>query len=446
MRDDPSFSFFKVENFRSSFFKNGFIGLLWLNGFLMVLGCAGAQTVNSAAGLADPLENLQGSARDLSLGSAFVGVADDTSALFFNSAGLSGLSRPEVGLNHNSYLAGTFQETLTAGFPAGDLGGLAFALDYVNWGTIDLRDSLGNAQGDFNDSDVGFTAGWGREWLPGFSVGIALRALQQKVVNDLYSSLAADLGLLWTVSPGWKLGLSYLNLGTPLGGSALTQELKVGGSFFTALSPSFTLLTALSGSVVPNGLGGMQAGLEGVLDRRWALRVGYQIPFYDNQVSGFANFTAGAGVKFSSLSLDYAYLPFGNLGTSNRISLSYQFDLPKQTVQVPVTVIEQAPQPVEASKEVEMEFKIQTPPSDPVTVGQALEKQGQDAQAAQTYVKALQTDPENDRLWNALGRLYYRLGQKTYAIQCFEKVIQLEPKNQALQKWLDQYKALPSTP
>ncbi len=445
MRDDSS-SLFHVPNLRPRFFRNGLMALLWLNSFLIGLGCAGAQTVSSAVGLADPLENLQGSARDLSLGSAFVGVADDSSALFFNSAGLSGLSRPEVALHHNSYLAGTFQETLTAGFPAGDLGGLAFALDYVNWGAIDLRDNFGASQGDFNDSDVGFTAGWGREWLPGFSAGIALRGLQQKVVNDLYTSLAADFGLLWTVGPGWKLGLSYLNLGTPVGGSALSQEIKLGGSFFTSLSPRFTLLTALSGSYVPNGSGGMQAGVEGVLDHQWALRVGYQIPFYDNQVSGFANFTAGAGVKFSSLSLDYAYLPFGNLGTSNRISLSYQFDLPKQTVQVPVTVIEQAPQPAEASKEVELEFKIQTPPSDPVTEGLALEKQGQDTQAAQTYVKALQADPNNDRLWNALGRLYYRLGQKPYAIQCFEKVHQLEPNNQALQKWLNQYKALPSNP
>jgi tetratricopeptide (TPR) repeat protein len=441
MNDAPLFSFPVPGRFR----RMGLFGLMVMGLFLMGAR-GGAQTVSNSAALADPLENLQGSARDLSLGSAFVGVADDPSALFFNSAGLSGVTRPEVALHHNSYLAGTFQETLTAAFPAGDLGGLAFALNYINWGTIDLRDNFGDAQGNFNDSDVGFTAGWGREWLPEFSAGIALRGLQQKVVNDLYTSLAADFGLLWTAAPGFKLGLSYLNLGTPVAGSALTQELKVGASFFTGLSPHFTLLSALSGSFVPNGPGGMQAGLEAVLDRQWALRVGYQLPFYDNQVSGFTHFTAGVGVKFSSLSLDYAYLPFGSLGTSNRVSLSYQFDLPKQTVQVPVTVIQQAPEPVDSSKDIEMEFKIQTQPADPLAEGQALEKQGKDNQAAQTYVKALQADPKNDRLWSTLGNLYYRLGEKKYAIQCFEKVVQLEPDNLALKKWLDQYKGLSPAP
>ena len=189
-----------------------------------------AQTVTGTAGLAAPLDNLQGSARDLAMGSAFVGVADDSSALFFNPAGLSGLKNPEVALHHNSYLAGTFQEILCAGFPAGDAGGLAFALDYVGWGSLDLRDSSGTAQGTFDDSDIGFTAGWGKEWLPGFSGGLALRGLQQKVVDDLYTSLAGDAGLLWQPRKNLRLGFSYLNFGTPVDGSPLAGELKGGGS------------------------------------------------------------------------------------------------------------------------------------------------------------------------------------------------------------------------
>lgn len=90
-----------------------------------------AQTVTQAAGLAAPIENLEGSARDLGFGSAFVGVADDSSAIYFNPAGLSGLQTPEIALHHNSYLAGTFQETLEAGFPAGKMGGWPFP--WITW-------------------------------------------------------------------------------------------------------------------------------------------------------------------------------------------------------------------------------------------------------------------------------------------------------------------------
>src|ERR1700722_17607012 len=83
MNDAPFFSFPVPGRFR----RMGMLGLMMMGIFLMGAR-AGAQTVANSAALADPLENLQGSARDLSLGSAFVGVADDPSALFFNSAGL----------------------------------------------------------------------------------------------------------------------------------------------------------------------------------------------------------------------------------------------------------------------------------------------------------------------------------------------------------------------
>ena len=399
-----------------------------------------AQTVTGTASLAAPLDNLQGSARDMALGSAFVGVADDASALFFNPAGLAGLKNPDVALNHNSYLAGTFQETLEGAFPGEDIGGLAFALDYVSWGSLDLRDNTGVSQGSYNDTDIGLTAGWGKEWAKGFSTGLSVRGLQQKVVNDLYNSLAADVGLLWRPQKELRFGVAYLNLGTPVMGSSLSGELKGGASLHLDLDPHLVLLTALSGSWIPNGASSGQGGLECVLDRQWALRVGGQVPFYDNQVGGFTNFTAGAGLRIGAFSLDYAYLPFGTLGTSHRISLGYEFSLPKEVVkvpvQVPVTVVQPVPQPTANPQDVEVHFKI---PNDPLAQGQEFEKEGKKSEAARTYVEALKGDPQNAQLWSALGNVYYQMGQKDYAIRCFKQSLKLKP-NPALENWLKKYR------
>lgn len=415
---------------------------LCLCGFVLAVSVpalSSAQTVTGAASLAVPLQNLEGSARDLGLASAFVGVADDASAIFFNSAGLSGLKNPEMALHHNSYLAGTFQETLTAAFPVGEMGGVGFALDYIGWGSLDLRDASGTSQGSFNDSDVGFTAAWGREWAKGFSAGLALRGVQQKVVSDLYTSLAVDLGLLWSPAPRLRLGASVLNLGTPVAGSALARQFDGGGSYLLPLDGHATLLAALSGSYLPGGGGGLQGGLEGTLDGKWSLRAGYQASLQDNQTGGLTGFTAGAGIRVGALALDYAYVPFGVLGTSHRVSLSYQFDLPKEVVkvQVPVTVLQPVPETPNA-KDVEVHFKINV---DPLARGQGLEKQGKTSEAIQNYVDALKSDPQNDQLWAALGRLYYQLGKKDYAIKCFGNVLKLKPDNQALRDWLGKYKA-----
>src|SRR5208282_3192831 len=111
----------------------------------------------------------------------------------FNSAGLSGLDHAQLSLNHNSYLGGSFEETLLVGVPAGDWGGFAGAVQYVFWGNLDGRDAYGVPLGTFADSDVALSLGWGREWAKGFSLGLAVQGTQQKVVDTLYTSLSCDL-------------------------------------------------------------------------------------------------------------------------------------------------------------------------------------------------------------------------------------------------------------
>jgi hypothetical protein len=122
---------------------------LWGGGLSLFFlsGQAGGQTVSSNAALVTPLSALGASARADAMGDAFTGLADDDSALFFNSAGLSNLPNARISLNHNSYLGSTFEETLLVGLPAGELGGFAGTLQYVFWGALDARDSSGGGPG-----------------------------------------------------------------------------------------------------------------------------------------------------------------------------------------------------------------------------------------------------------------------------------------------------------
>ena len=62
-----------------------------------------------------------------------------------------------------------------------------------------------------------------------------------------------------------------------------------------------------------------------------ALRVGYQANLADNQIQGLTGLTAGIGVTYEGLGLDYAYLPYGDLDNTHRISLSYKFGHKEQS-------------------------------------------------------------------------------------------------------------------
>ncbi len=398
---------------------------------MLCFGKSLAQT----AGLATPLGLSGASARADALGSSFMGVADNSTALFFNSAGLSGLSQSEISLHHNSYLAGTFEETLLYGFSAGSLGGFAGAFQYTNWGNIDGRDASGVSQGTFTDNDMGLSVGWGREWFKSFSIGLDLHAIQQKIADASYLTFSADLGLLWQAEKYFRLGLTYSGFGTPLNGQSLAQDLRVGASRRFNLDTNKDLLAAFAGTYEPNGVSGLQGGLEMGIDRSYFLRVGYQQPLLDNQITGFANFTAGAGVRFADISLDYAYIPYGDLGASQQLSVGYDF--PNPVPVVPVTIIATpAPTPSQPKSQIAVHFEL--PADSAVTPGAGVSQTSDTV--LESYEQNAQKHPNDSRAWRDLGIVYFRAGRRDSAIQCFEQALRLDPNDKELQGWLEKYR------
>lgn len=423
--------------------------VLWLAGTAQ----SPAETVISGAGWVTSLSALGASARADALGDAFVGVADDPSALFFNSAGLSQLKTASFSINHNSYLAGSFEETLLFGLHAGSLGGFAAALQYVSWGGIDKRDAYGVPQGSFNDSDAAFSVGWGLPVVDGLSLGLALHGSQQKIVDSLYTGFSGDLGLLWFPRPNLRVGLAYTGLGTHLAGFAPVQDLHLGLSALLDLGRGSKLQPLLAGDWEPRGVSRIQGGLEGTIDRACFLRLGYQAALENNQIGGLTGFTAGAGLLIGRVRLDYAFVPYGDMGISHRISVGYEFPDPKPvapksvtvmsspvTVQaVPMTVVVTptpgpvtAPGPPKSKVEVHFELGGAQPPLKGETLSSAL---------VASYEKAAEANPGDSRSWRNLGIVYLKSGQTAQGIQCLEQSLRLNPNDRVLKKWLDDYRS-----
>ena len=301
-----------------------FARMTCLFGALAVLRPAGAATY-SVAGLAGPLDNGGAGARALGMGSAFVGVADDASALYWNPAGLARLENLDLALNHNSWLAGIIQENVELAMPAGILGGLAASVDYINYSTLAGYDSSGASTGDYSADRYGLNLGWGKQLFPGFSVGAGLKGSTQNVSGNNYSNLAVDLGLVLKPAKGFHIGLTYTDLGNQVSGYAQPADLNLGASLGFDVNADNHLLIAAAGTWENNGVNTLQVGLEDVIHQFLALRAGYRGVSADTQIQGLTGLSLGLGVKLGRLDLDYAYLPYGDLGTAHRISLIYEF-------------------------------------------------------------------------------------------------------------------------
>ncbi|MBI4535417.1 MAG: hypothetical protein HY708_04005, partial [Ignavibacteriae bacterium] len=100
------------------------------------------------------------SARAGAMAGSFVSVMNDPTTIFYNPAGLSTLETPMGSIGFFKHLL-----DINAGFvaysqPIEDLGYFGAGIVYVNYGSFDETDDLGNKLGTFGASDLAFTLGY----------------------------------------------------------------------------------------------------------------------------------------------------------------------------------------------------------------------------------------------------------------------------------------------
>lgn len=280
---------------------------------------AGSQVFASAAQAA-PLYGRLGSARQAALGGAFSTVADGGEALFGNPAGLADADSLSVALHHEAWLADINEETgAVAGRlgPGLGLGGYAHVTDY---GSFDVRDDSGQRVGGSSARDLacGLAAGLATGGLRG---GVGLRLVKQELMGEDSLGLALDCGLLWR-REGLSVGVAAVNVGTALDGNQGAESLRVGLGRRWDLD-GMAVTPALGLEWEPQSMARAQAGLELGLEQGLRLRAGYEQRFADSMIDGVQGLTLGFGVQVLGLGLDYAFLPYGDLGAAHRFTLSW---------------------------------------------------------------------------------------------------------------------------
>jgi tetratricopeptide (TPR) repeat protein len=395
-----------------------------------------AQTNYSAASAAASLQGAGGSARAVAMGGAFVGLADDAGALYYNPAGLAGIKGHEISLNHNSWLLDINQEQLSAAFSFGRGGGLGLSLNYLNFGTFEGRDAAGNLTQGYTGNRIGGGIAWGISLGGGLSAGAGFNAFGQSLADAGYKSSSADLGALWEPLPGTRLGVAYLNYGHSVGGGATAAPLRLGASQRLGKPKSLSVLLAASGALEAAGVNRLQLGAEASYGSLAAARVGYQLDLGTTVLDGLTGLSAGGGFEVGHVSLDYAWLPFGDLGSSQRLSMSYLFGQPAEAAPREAAV---APRPAggEDANALKLKFRL---PSEHATRAKELEAQGDVNGALAEMQLAIKENAQDSAAWRQLGGIYQRAGKKAYAVQCYEQVQRLAPEP-AFATWLEAYRA-----
>lgn len=260
--------------------------------------------------------------RAVAMGRTMSAIPDGINAVYGNPAGLLKIHDKELSLTHNEWLVDINYSHVGYGLPLSDKTAVALSASVLDYGKIEGRDITGFPTGDKRGFDqlVGFTLAYRQS--PKLGVGMTGKAMREKLDEDKAKAVAFDFGMIYqTDVPGLYIGAAIQNLGTRIKFVQQVDPLP----FSYRLGMAWNLYEwrlQLGADVLRRRDTNMEYnfGLEYRPIRLFALRAGYSS---ENDLDN--GITAGFGVDFHAMHFDYAFVPYGDLGNTHRMTLTFRY-------------------------------------------------------------------------------------------------------------------------
>jgi len=313
-------------------------------------------------------------ARPGGMGEAFVAVADDATATWFNPAGLAYIEHNELTMMHVNWLPQFKFEDLYYDFlsyvhQVPDWGTFGANIVFLNLGETERRDEANRYQGTFSSYEAAITGSYGTTLNRCMAVGVNMRFIYshlsdrgagQEQGSGVATSIGVDVGYLWhTPLPRLTFGANLSNMGPKVSyidvdqADPLPTNLKMGLAY-RLVDSEYNKLTAvldINKELVRRRANGesdpfylalfttwkadwndapfwksmiINTGMEYWYSELIALRGGYWI----DKLGHISAATFGASLRYHLYRFDYSYVSAGEahpLTDTMRFSLSIGF-------------------------------------------------------------------------------------------------------------------------
>jgi len=312
--------------------------------------------------------NIQPDARASGMGNTGVALANNSSAVYWNPAGLGNQRGNQISITHSQWLpnlgANLFYDYLTARNHVDGIGTFGGHVTYLNMGHQTHTDGQGNNLGQFSSYDLAIGISYGIALSDNWSIGTGIRFIHSHLYNGSFnngqgsvkpvSSFGVDLAALYKTDPfktfgsdkgTFRAGIDLSNIGPKLNFNkkdslkdALPTELRFGWAFKTGLgngdnsitlTNDYSKIMARPGSSVFGSLINswgpytretsqgkvtlstlqqfrIGTGLEYWYKHLFSVRTGY---YYENPNNGNRKFiTLGAGIRYDFIGVDISHI------------------------------------------------------------------------------------------------------------------------------------------
>jgi len=300
------------------------------------------------------------SARATGMGSAFVSMSGDPSAIYWNPAGIADIDGVSLLFDHTNWIADVGYNYFAGAYGIEGLGtiGLSVVVSDIgdmNVTTINQPEGTGQT---FTATDFAVSLTYAVKLTENFAIGFNPKFIYQSIWNMNASSFAIDLGVQYrTPFDEMILAMSISNFGTKmkLDGNttlvlfdndpnssgnndkipayletnnwALPLIFRVGLAYEPIKAENHKLTLALDALHPSDNYESVNVGAEYTFMDLLSLRGGYQSLFLDEAEQTFA---LGFGIKKQvignvTLYFDYAYQDFGRLSDIQKFSFRMSF-------------------------------------------------------------------------------------------------------------------------
>lgn len=242
--------------------------------------------------------------RALGMGGAFVAVADEAAAGYWNPAGLDLYHRMGLEASYSRLSLDRQYDTGAFSQPLGRFGSLG--LGWIRFGVDNIELRAGDSpspDGYGRDEENAYLVSVSKSVFGALSLGVTGKYITQDLLGKHATASGADLGALVRMTNGWSLGLVAQNIGAELawpGGQKdpLARVVKAGIAYETLKGRLLVSCDRISSDQEKTEI---RFGVEGKPSRLWSVRAGYG----QGEVSvgtGLAAHLPWAGAR-----LDYAF-------------------------------------------------------------------------------------------------------------------------------------------
>lgn len=277
--------------------------------------------------------------RAAALGEAFVAIANDASALYWNPAGLVQFEENQVMFSHNKWLVDINHEFLGAVYHLDETN--SFGISFTALTMQDMKVTTEFAPfgtGEyFGFGDIGIAITYSRKMTDQFSFGGTVRYIEETLDKLKMRGIMIDLGTYyWTGLGSTRFAVTVSNFGNQLApdgevilvGKRKKSEwqsfspptiFRIGFAFEPIENDEHKLTASFQLNHPNDNSENLVSGFEYSWNRMLYIRCGYKFNVDEQNIS------FGAGIKFPvnfvDFNFDYAFTEFTRLGSAHRFSI-----------------------------------------------------------------------------------------------------------------------------